>query len=206
MTTRDGDTGPAPVPSDAMQRKESTISATPLTLIAVIDGLRPAALSASSAPFLSRSAGDGCSYGRAVATFPTLTRANAATPATGCLPGRTGIFGNRPALTHRTHCAAPADIAATAYTLVTGTLLDDADGRVLTESLRDLNGGPALPAAEQTIQRGNASVTLSRLASRSCLLGGAPGRQTSIRRQDPADQAHTITVAPGRPANSVNEE
>ncbi|XVQ06374.1 alkaline phosphatase family protein [Spirillospora sp. CA-255316] len=75
--------------------KERTIPATPLTLIAVIDGLRPAALSASNTPFLSRLAGEGCTYDRAVAAFPTLTRANAATLATGCLPGRTGIFGNR---------------------------------------------------------------------------------------------------------------
>ncbi|MGW3954865.1 alkaline phosphatase family protein [Streptomyces sp. NPDC004752] len=69
--------------------------ATPLTLIAVIDGLRPAALSASTTPFLSRLADEGCSYDHAVAAFPSLTRANAATLATGCHPGRTGVFGNR---------------------------------------------------------------------------------------------------------------
>lgn len=78
-----------------MKRKENTIPATRLTLIVVIDGLRPAALNASNTPFLSRLADEGCSYDRAVAAFPALTRANAATLATGCLPGRTGIFGNR---------------------------------------------------------------------------------------------------------------
>ncbi|MFD8281764.1 alkaline phosphatase family protein [Streptomyces solisilvae] len=76
-------------------RKERTIPATPLTLIAVIDGLRPAALSASTTPFLSRLADEGCSYDHAVAAFPALTRTNAATLATGCHPGRTGVFGNR---------------------------------------------------------------------------------------------------------------
>lgn len=76
-------------------RKETTIPATPLTLIAVIDGLRPAALHPSTTPFLSRSADEGCSYDHAVAAFPALTRTNAATLATGCDPGRTGVLGNR---------------------------------------------------------------------------------------------------------------
>ncbi|MFF0223565.1 alkaline phosphatase family protein [Streptomyces sp. NPDC004629] len=76
-------------------RRETTIPATPLTLIAVIDGLRPAALNASTTPFLSRLAEEGCSYDHAVAAFPALTRTNAATLATGCHPGRTGVFGNR---------------------------------------------------------------------------------------------------------------
>lgn len=78
-----------------MKNKESTIPATPTTLIAVIDGLRPAALHASNTPFLSWLADEGCYYDRAAAAFPALTRANAATLATGCLPGRSGIFGNR---------------------------------------------------------------------------------------------------------------
>lgn len=60
----------------------------------VIDGLRPAAIEASTTPYLATLAREGCSYGRAVAAFPALTRANAATLATGSLPGRTGILGN----------------------------------------------------------------------------------------------------------------
>ncbi|MGW3958104.1 alkaline phosphatase family protein [Streptomyces sp. NPDC004752] len=86
-----------------------------------------------------------------------------------------------PAFTPHTRCATPAgpaDIAATAYTLITGELLDGADGRVLTESLRDATAAPALPAAEQTIQRGDASITLHRIGTRSYLLGGMSGRQT----------------------------
>ncbi|MFT9480734.1 alkaline phosphatase family protein [Streptomyces sp. Mo3] len=95
MAARDGNVRPEQAPSVPTKTKERTIPATPLTLIAVIDGLRPAALSASNTPFLSRLADEGCSYDCAVATFPALTRANAATLATGCHPGRTGIFGNR---------------------------------------------------------------------------------------------------------------
>ncbi len=54
--TRCGDRRPERVPSAATNMKERTIPATLLTLIAVIDGLRPTALSASNTSFLSRSA------------------------------------------------------------------------------------------------------------------------------------------------------
>ncbi|MGW4123020.1 alkaline phosphatase family protein [Nocardia sp. NPDC004711] len=79
---------------EEMNRTEGAVSAPPITVIAVLDGLRPAALSATATPFLSRMVMEGCSYERAVAAFPALTRANAATLATGCLPGRHGILGN----------------------------------------------------------------------------------------------------------------
>lgn len=66
-----------------------------LTILVVVDGLRPSDIDGDSMPFLSRIEGEGSSYTNALAAFPTLTRANAATLATGVLPGRTGIFGNR---------------------------------------------------------------------------------------------------------------
>ncbi|MFE2846586.1 alkaline phosphatase family protein, partial [Streptomyces scopuliridis] len=112
-----------------------------------------------------------------------------------------------PAFKPRTRCAlpaGPADIAATAYKLVTGALLDDADGRVLTESLHD--GGPALPAVERRIDRGDASVTLSHIEDRCYLLGGVSRQQDLNQRHGLEDQDRAMNTASGRPTNSGNEE
>lgn len=66
-----------------------------LTILVVVDGLKPSDIDDGLMPYLSSIEREGTSYATALAAFPTLTRANAATLATGVLPGRTGIFGNR---------------------------------------------------------------------------------------------------------------
>lgn len=60
----------------------------------VIDGLRPSAIDTTAMPFLQSLMRQGSHYPHAFAAFPSLTRANAATVATGCLPGSTRILGN----------------------------------------------------------------------------------------------------------------
>lgn len=100
--------------------------------------------------------------------------------------------------TRRAEPAGPADIAATAYTLVTGAPLDDVDGRVLTESLRDVTDGPELLVEERTIRRGDASVSVRRTGSHSYLVGGVSGHRTPPEHRDPARQGLAEPAAFGR--------
>ena len=60
----------------------------------VIDGLRPDSIDAVDTPNLDRLRREGVSFERAHSVFPTATRVNAATIATGAYPGATGIMHN----------------------------------------------------------------------------------------------------------------
>ena len=64
------------------------------TLVFVVDGLRPDAIDPQDTPTLHRLRADGVSFAAGHAAFPTVTRVNAATLATGAQPGTHGILGN----------------------------------------------------------------------------------------------------------------
>jgi arylsulfatase A-like enzyme len=66
----------------------------PLTLVFVLDGLRPDSITAADTPTLDRLRAEGVSFSASHAAFPTVTRVNAATIATGTHPGTHGIVGN----------------------------------------------------------------------------------------------------------------
>ena len=66
-----------------------------LTLVFVVDGLRPDAITDADTPTLHRLRADGVSFAASHATFPTVTRVNAATLATGAHPRGHGILGNQ---------------------------------------------------------------------------------------------------------------
>jgi hypothetical protein len=65
-----------------------------LTLVFVVDGVRPDAIDAADTPALDRLRAEGVSFTAGHAAFPTVTRVNAATLATGAHPGTHGILGN----------------------------------------------------------------------------------------------------------------
>jgi arylsulfatase A-like enzyme len=65
-----------------------------LTLVFVVDGLRPDAITADDTPTLHRLRAEGVSFAAGHAVFPTVTRVNAATLATGVHPASHGILGN----------------------------------------------------------------------------------------------------------------
>lgn len=64
-------------------------------IVFVVDGLRPDAISAEDTPTLHRLRREGVDFANSHAVFPTVTRVNAATLATGAQPGTHGIIGNR---------------------------------------------------------------------------------------------------------------
>jgi predicted AlkP superfamily pyrophosphatase or phosphodiesterase len=61
----------------------------------VVDGLRPDAITAENTPTLHRLWREGVDFTNSHAVFPTVTRVNAATLATGAQPGTHGILGNQ---------------------------------------------------------------------------------------------------------------
>jgi arylsulfatase A-like enzyme len=65
-----------------------------MILLIVWDGLRPDMIAAERTPYLHRMAGQGIFCRASHAAFPTATRINSATVATGCHPGRHGIVDN----------------------------------------------------------------------------------------------------------------
>ena len=65
-----------------------------LTLVFVLDGLRPDSIRAGDTPTLDRLRAEGVTFVASHAAFPTVTRVNAATIATGAHPGTHGIVGN----------------------------------------------------------------------------------------------------------------
>jgi arylsulfatase A-like enzyme len=65
-----------------------------LTLVFVVDGLRPDAITPEDTPTLHGLRAAGVSFAASHAAFPTVTRVNAATLATGMHPGTHGILGN----------------------------------------------------------------------------------------------------------------
>jgi predicted AlkP superfamily pyrophosphatase or phosphodiesterase len=66
-----------------------------LVLVFVVDGLRPDAITAEDTPTLFQLRAEGVQFTDSHAVFPTVTRVNAATLATGAQPGTHGIVGNQ---------------------------------------------------------------------------------------------------------------
>ena len=66
-----------------------------LVLVLVVDGLRPDSITAEDTPTLFRLRADGVDLVNSHAVFPTVTRVNAATIATGTQPGTNGLVGNQ---------------------------------------------------------------------------------------------------------------
>jgi arylsulfatase A-like enzyme len=66
-----------------------------LVIVFVVDGLRPDAITAEDTPTLARLRAEGVDFTSSHAVFPTVTRVNAATLATGAQPGTHGIVGNQ---------------------------------------------------------------------------------------------------------------
>jgi arylsulfatase A-like enzyme len=64
-------------------------------IVFVVDGLRPDALTVEDTPTLFRLRAEGVDFTNSHAVFPTVTRVNAATLATGAQPGTHGIVGNQ---------------------------------------------------------------------------------------------------------------
>jgi arylsulfatase A-like enzyme len=70
-------------------------TATLLVVVFVVDGLRPDSITAAETPTLFRLRTEGVNFPNSHAAFPTVTRVNAATLATGLHPGTHGIMGNQ---------------------------------------------------------------------------------------------------------------
>jgi arylsulfatase A-like enzyme len=66
-----------------------------LNLVLVLDGLRPDSITAAETPNLHRLRSEGVTFENSHAVFPTVTRVNSASLATGMQPARHGILGNR---------------------------------------------------------------------------------------------------------------
>lgn len=64
-------------------------------IVFVVDGLRPDAITSADTPTLHRLRTEGVDFANSHAAFPTVTRVNAATLATGAQPGTHGIVGNQ---------------------------------------------------------------------------------------------------------------
>ncbi len=64
-------------------------------IVFVVDGLRPDAIASRDTPTLFRLRAEGVEFTNSHAVFPTVTRVNAATIATGMQPGAHGIVGNQ---------------------------------------------------------------------------------------------------------------
>jgi arylsulfatase A-like enzyme len=66
-----------------------------LVIVFVVDGLRPDGITIEDTPTLARLCDEGVRFADSHAVFPTVTRVNAATLATGTQPGTHGIVGNQ---------------------------------------------------------------------------------------------------------------
>ena len=64
-------------------------------VVFVVDGLRPDGITPEGTPTLHRLRSEGVDFTDGHAAFPTVTRVNAATLATGTQPGSHGILGNQ---------------------------------------------------------------------------------------------------------------
>jgi arylsulfatase A-like enzyme len=66
-----------------------------LHIVLVLDGLRPDSINAADTPNLHRLRTEGVDFPNSHAVFPTVTRVNAASIASGMYPDRHGIMGNQ---------------------------------------------------------------------------------------------------------------
>ncbi|MET0484518.1 MAG: alkaline phosphatase family protein, partial [Candidatus Rokuibacteriota bacterium] len=64
-------------------------------IVFVVDGLRPDSITFDGTPTLARLRAEGVTFANSHSVFPTVTRVNAATLATGAQPGTSGIVGNQ---------------------------------------------------------------------------------------------------------------
>jgi len=71
------------------------MSARRFVIVFVVDGLRPDAITLEDTPTLFRLRTEGVEFTNSHSVFPTVTRVNAATIATGTQPGTHGIVGNQ---------------------------------------------------------------------------------------------------------------
>ena len=104
-------------------------AAEPARLIAifVVDGLRPDSINAADTPTIDRLRTEGANYVNSHSVFPTSTRVNAATLATGAYPARHGIVGNS-MFVAGVNPLAPFDTADHRQLL----RLEEVEGRVVT--------------------------------------------------------------------------
>ena len=70
-------------------------TSTRFVIVLVVDGLRPDAITLEDTPTLHRLRAEGVAFTNSHSVFPTVTRVNAATLATGAQPGTSGIVGNQ---------------------------------------------------------------------------------------------------------------
>lgn len=98
-----------------------------LIAIFVVDGLRPDSINKTDTPTIDRLRNEGVEYANSHSTFPTSTRVNAATLATGTYPARHGIVGNSMFLA-RVNPQAPFDTGDFRQLI----RLEEVDGRVVT--------------------------------------------------------------------------
>lgn len=117
-----------------------------LIAIFVVDGLRPDSINVADTPTIERLRREGADYVNSHSIFPTSTRINAASLATGSYPSRHGIIGNS-MFVAAVNPAAPLDTGDYRQLI----RLEEAEGRVVT--------GPTLG---EVLQRNGLSlVTLS---------------------------------------------
>ena len=98
-----------------------------LIAIFVVDGLRPDSINPADTPTIARLRTEGVDYVNSHSIFPTSTRVNAASLATGTYPARHGIVGNSmfvPGVNRQ----APFDTGDYRQLL----RLEEAEGRVVT--------------------------------------------------------------------------
>jgi len=90
---------PAPVLSPIAQYTESLLqkavtSRAKLTLVFVLDGMRPDLINPTDTPNLHQLREGGVSFANGHSVFPTVTRVNSPSIATGMYPGHAGVIGN----------------------------------------------------------------------------------------------------------------
>lgn len=66
----------------------------PLTMVLVVDGLRPDQIHQDITPTISALSSEGRWVEQSFSSIPTVTRVNAASLVTGCYPASHGLFGN----------------------------------------------------------------------------------------------------------------
>jgi hypothetical protein len=66
----------------------------PLTIVFVVDGLRPDSINPTDTPNLFRMSQEGTRFSNSHSVVPTVTRGNATTIGSGAYPARSGILGN----------------------------------------------------------------------------------------------------------------
>ena len=66
----------------------------PLTMVFIVDGLRPDSVNPTDTPNLWRMRNEGVWFANSHSVVPTVTRGNATVIGSGALPARSGILGN----------------------------------------------------------------------------------------------------------------